>query len=247
MRRHISPPVGVRILSGVDDLLFNGGNLGAALEAQAARMREAVDAEPEESLKQADVEEWAAALAHHFAIACPQLKVDQVSREPVQEVKIDVSGDPGRDFRAGSDLAYNYPGYRVVVHIPFEGDAGVFSLRPNQFNFNPPRGRVQGGDLLKTIEYAQDAKPEIDSQVNEFINSASMWLGWARGQIESFSQNIEQQARQAIEGRRQRIEQRDAHLAESSIRPPARSRGEDLHPGRACPASRAATSGDARR
>ena len=48
MRRHISPPVGVRILSGVDDLLFNGGNLGAALEAQAARMREAVDAEPEE-------------------------------------------------------------------------------------------------------------------------------------------------------------------------------------------------------
>lgn len=206
------------------DLLFNSGDLGAALEQQATRMRQAVAAESEESLKQADAEEWAAALAHHFAVGCPELKVDQVTRDPVQEVKVDVSGDRSRDFRAGSDLAYNYPGYRVVVHIPFDGDGGVFSLHPNQFNYNPPRGRVEGQDLLKTIEYAQDTKPEIDSQVNEFINSASMWLGWARGQIESFNDNIEQQARQTIEARRQRIEQRDAHLAESSI--PVRTAGQ---------------------
>src|SRR4051794_20086690 len=97
-----------------------------------------------------------------------------------------VTSGPARIWRT------TIPGYRVVVHIPFEGDAGVFSLRPNQFNFNPPRGRVQGGGLVKTIEYSQDTKPEIDGQVNEFINSASMWLGSARGQIDSFNNNIEQ-------------------------------------------------------
>lgn len=209
----------------MDDLLFSSGDLAAALDEQAARMRQAVEAEREESLKQADAEEWAASLAHHFAVACPELKIDQISREPVQEVKVDVSGDRSRDFRAGSRLAYNYPGYRVIVHIPFDGDAGVFSLRPNQFNFNPPRGRVKGQDLLKTIEYAQDTKPAIDSEADEFINSANMWLAWSRGQIDSFNNSIEQQAGQAIEARRQRIEQRDAHLAESSI--PVRSGEEE--------------------
>lgn len=65
----------------MDDLLFNSGELRLALEAQAKKMRDAVEAEPEESLKQADVDEWAAALAHHFAVACPDLRADDVWRE----------------------------------------------------------------------------------------------------------------------------------------------------------------------
>ena len=64
-------------------------------------------------------------------------------REPVKDVKVDVSWDRSRYFSDSySDLARNFPGYRVVVHIPFEGDAGVFSLRPSSFNFNPPGGRL---------------------------------------------------------------------------------------------------------
>jgi hypothetical protein len=123
----------------VDDLLFNSGELRLALEAQAKKMRDAVEAELEESLKQADVGEWAAALAHHFAVACPQLQTDDVWREPVKDVKVDVSWERSRYFSdPDSDLARNFPGYRVVVHIPFEGDAGVFSLRPSSFTFNPP-------------------------------------------------------------------------------------------------------------
>jgi hypothetical protein len=70
-----------------------------------------------------------------------------VWREPIKEVKVDVSWDRGRYFSDyASDLARNFPGYRVVVHIPFEGDAGVFSLRPSSFTFNPPRGRVNEGE-----------------------------------------------------------------------------------------------------
>src|SRR5687767_1010825 len=83
-----------RILIVVDDLLFyRGGELSQALESQANKMRQAVAAEPEESLNQADIDEWAAALAHHFAVACPELKHDEVSREPPTDVKLDVSRD----------------------------------------------------------------------------------------------------------------------------------------------------------
>ena len=219
------PSRAARILVRVDDLLFNGGELRLALEAQAKKMAEAVEAEPEESLKQADAEEWAEALAHHFAIACPELQTDDIWREPVNDVKVDVSWDRSRYFSDyASDLARNFPGYRVVVHIPFEGDAGVFSLRPSSFTFNPPRGRIQGSDLVLTIEYARDSQPDIDGQVNGFVGTVSQWLGFARGDVDSFNAGLEQQARQTIEGRRQRIERRDEHLAQSSI--PVRRPGE---------------------
>jgi hypothetical protein len=122
----------VRILDGVDEYLFMGGELRLALEAQAQKMREAVEAEPEENLKQADPLESAAALAHHFAVACPELNTDEVWMEEPRPVKIDVSRDPGRYFSDPySDLARNYPGERIVVHVPFKGDAGVFKLRPS--------------------------------------------------------------------------------------------------------------------
>jgi hypothetical protein len=209
----------------MDDLLFQSGDLGASLEAQADRMRQAVEAEPEESLKQADVQEWAEALAHHFAVAAPELKPDDVWMEPVKDVKIDVSWDRSRHFSDyGSDLARNYPGYRVVVHIPFEGDSGVFKLRPSQFSFNPPRGRVSNDDLVLTIDYPRDSQPDIDGHAQGFINAVGQWLGWAAGQIDSFNSTLTPEAVRAIEGRRQRVAKRDEHLAQSSI--PVRRPGE---------------------
>lgn len=109
----------------------------------------------------------------------------------------------------------------------------MFSLRPSSFTFNPPRGRVKDGDLVLTIEYARDSQPNIDSEVNNFIGTVSQWLGFARGDIDSFNRTLEQEARQAIQTRRQRIEERDAHLAQSSIpeRRPAESGKKTYIPG----------------
>lgn len=209
----------------MDELLFNSGELRLALEAQTRKMREAVEAEPEESLKQADADEWAQALAHHFAVACPELQTDDIWREPVADVTVDVSYDRSRYFSDPySDLARNFPGYRVVVHIPFKGEADVFKLRPSSFTLNPPRGRVAGSDLVPTIDYPRDSQPNIDAEVNGFVGSVGQWLGFARANIDSFNASLEREARQAIEGRRQRIERRDAHLAQSSI--PVRRPGE---------------------
>ena len=108
--------------------------------------------------------------------------------------------------------------------MPFEGEADVFKLRPSSFNFNRPRGRIKGDELVLTIEYPHDHPLDIDATVDGFIASVSQWLTYARADIDSFNGNLEQQARQAIERRRQRLEQRDAHLARSKI--PVRHPGE---------------------
>jgi hypothetical protein len=130
--------VRTRILGHVDNLMFNGGQLRLALDEQAKKMAAAVEAEPEESLAQAEADEWAASLAHHFAVACPELKTGEVWREPVREIGIDVSRDPGRFISDPySPAVRNYPGYRVVVHVPFEGDVSVFKLQASTRSYSP--------------------------------------------------------------------------------------------------------------
>lgn len=215
----------VTILDGMDDYLFQGGDLRLALEAQGQKMGHAVDAEPEESLKQADHQEWAEALAHHFAVAPPALRADDVWMEPVKEITIDVSGDRRRDFSdAYSELARAFPGYRIVVHVPFDGEADVFKLRPSQFTTNPPRGRVSGHDVLLTIEYPRDSQPGIDGAAQNFIDTVGRWLDFARTDIASFNAGLAERALQKISGRNQRLQQRDLHLAQSKI--PVRRAGE---------------------
>jgi hypothetical protein len=200
----------------VDELLFSNGELRLALEHQTARLRDAVEAVPEEHVLQADVDEWAAALAEEFRVDAPELQVDQMYREPAEDVKVDVSHDPGRYFSPYT-TDRRIAGYRVVVRIPFTGDKGVFELRPNQFTFNPPRARVDTGELALTLEYPHDKPPDIDAHVNGVVGTMQQWLGWARGEIDSFNQTLGQAARSAIAGRRARIEQREEHLATSSI------------------------------
>jgi hypothetical protein len=209
----------------MDALMFSEGEVRLGLEDRARKMVTAVGAEPEESLKQADAEEWAGSLAHHFSVACPELRVDDVWMEEVRDVKVDVSRDQMRAIiDPYSDAVRNFPGYRVVVHVPFDGEADVFKLRPSQFTYSPPYGRVQGSDLVLTIDYPRDTQPDIDARVQEFIGTVGRWLGFARADIDSFNKGLEQQAGQAIVARRQRIEQRDAHLAQSKI--PVRRSGE---------------------
>jgi hypothetical protein len=210
----------------VDDLLFHDGDLGRSLEAQAEKMRQAVASESEENVKQADVDEWAEALAHHFAVSCPELKQDEVWREPAQDVEVDVSHDQRRFFGGDyiPDIAYEFPGYRVVVHLPFEGDAGVFKLCPSTRTTIWPRGRIGKDELLFTIDWPHDDQPDIDTKAQEAIGGVARYLEWARRQIESFNSVLPHQAQQAIFARRQRLEQRDANLAKSSI--PVRRPGE---------------------
>jgi hypothetical protein len=114
---------------------------------------------------------------HHFAVACPELKLDDVWMEPPKDVKIDVSGDRSRYFSDyASDLPRNFPGYRTIVHVPFEGDAGVFRLRTSSFTTIWPRGRVEGNDLIMTIDYARDQTPNVDAEAQSFMDLVSKYL-----------------------------------------------------------------------
>jgi Methyltransferase domain len=98
----------------------------------------------------------------------------------------------------------------VASHAPV-------SLRPRSFTTLWPRGQVKNDELLLMIDYPQDQTPNVDGPTQEFIRRVGQYLEWSRQQIDSFNRILEQEARRAIEARRQRVEQRNAQLAKSSI------------------------------
>lgn len=145
--------------------------------------------------------------------------------EPVRDVKIDVSWDRGRYFSDyASDLAPQLPQLPHRGAYPVRRGRRSLQAAHQPVQLESAQGPVDS-DLLLTIEYPRDQKPDIDAHVNGFVNDVSTWLGWGRDQIDRFNLTLETEAERTILARRQRVEERDAHLAASTI--PLRHAGAD--------------------
>jgi hypothetical protein len=198
------------------DLLFNEGHLDASLEELSRKLAHEVEAAPADHVLSVDEDAWAAALAERWAVTCPTLRTDDMWQDEPQEVQVDVRYDQGRAIFDRSRPVM-WPGFRVVVHIPFEGDPGVFKLRPNSFTFNPPRAAIGGSDIVDVIEYPHERPVDIAGQARQLANVIEQWLGWARSQIATYNAGLEQQARAAIANRRQRVEAHQQHVASTGL------------------------------
>jgi hypothetical protein len=207
----------------VDDLLFNSGYLRDALAQQAARMSEEVKRAPEDHLLHADVDAWATALAERWQVEAPKLapEEDWYQDEP-QPTQVDVSHEHFMRAITDPSTPTYIDGYRVVVRIPFSGDAGIFQLRPSSYTLNPPRGTVRGSELTQTIEYPHDRPADIAAAARGLANSVGTYLRSAAADIEVFNQSLEAQARGVVETRRQRILAHREHVAATGL--PTRKR-----------------------
>ena len=198
------------------DLLFNEGHLDASLEALSRKLAHEVEAALADHVLSVDEDAWAAALAERWAVTCPTLRTDDMWQEEPQEVQVDVRYDQGRAIFDRS-RSVMWPGFRVVVHIPFDGDPGVFKLRPNSFTFNPPRADIAGSDIVDVIEYPHERPVDIAGQARQLADVIEQWLGLARSQIETYNAGLEQQARAAIANRRQRVAAHQQHVASTGL------------------------------
>ena len=56
----------------------------------------------------------------------------------------------------------------LTVHIPFEGDPGVFSIAPSAYNSRVAEGEVEGNEVLLrvvVIDGSYDVQAHIDREV----------------------------------------------------------------------------------
>lgn len=197
------------------DLLFVNGDLGAALDHQRRLLAEEVDSAPEEHVLQVDENAWAAALVERYEAEAPVLQPEDWSISKPEEIRVDVSHDQSRAIWSEGPVYIS--GFRVSVHVPFTGDAGVFGMRASSFTYNPPRGSVRGNEVVKVIEYPHDAQANIRGIADTFVSDLQQYLGWARSDIEAFNRTLEGEARGAISRRRERLIRLRDQVAEAGI------------------------------
>lgn len=191
-------------MSALPDLLFYDGELSAALEATAKRLDGEVDSVPEDHVLHADDDSWIAALVTRHSVAVPALTPEDVWMDPPEEVPVDVGHDyarraldPGQRFLIA--------GTRNTVHIPFNGDEGVFRFTPSSRNFNPPRAEVRNGELVRSWEYPHDSPIDLRTEVDALVGAIQSYLSWASADIATFNQSLDSRARQRIAARRERV------------------------------------------
>jgi hypothetical protein len=195
------------------DALFSRGSLRDTLEATLPRIEEEVDGAPEDHLLHADVEEWVKAIAALRGMRTPTL--GEPWMDDAEEVQVDVSREQAT--RVLGPEVQAVPGYRVRVHVPFDGDGAVFLLSPSTYTSSLPIAEVGDRELIHVIEYAYDRRVSIKGSTERLVQQVEQHLRWANDDIEQYNARLEQRARTAIQNRRARVKRHREHLAATGL------------------------------
>ena len=106
------------------ELLFYPGDLRHTLENIKAQLAQDIAKTPDDHVLEADEEAWADALVERYRVEAPELRRDEMWQEQPEQMDVDVSHDFRRAVIPGERALIS--GYRVVIHIPFDGDGGSF-------------------------------------------------------------------------------------------------------------------------
>jgi hypothetical protein len=197
--------------------LFNGGMIRDTFAAREEAMRAVIENEAEEAVLHVDVDEWAAALAHHYAMECPKL-TGVVSQSKPRETTIDVTGDHMRDWGFYPERARRYRAHAVDIYWEFAGDRQVLRLNPQRLHVStPPAADVRGDELVQEVKWPHDKPAPVDQEACRFRERVANFLESAEKLIDEYNDNLESTARNAIEGRLARLRPRDEDLAKSKI------------------------------
>lgn len=195
-------------------LFFSRGHLLQGLEAHRQSLEEEVEAAPEASVLRVDEAQWARALVDRYAVQAPALRREDATMEEPSPTQVDVSWDSSRFIRFRPTYV---PGHQTVVHVPFTGEKDIFEFLPSSHILVELHARVAENELLIDVEYPDDKPLDIGSYTDKFIERVETNLTYARADIASFNDDLEQVALSAIIARRARIAAHVAHLATTGL------------------------------
>ena len=129
------------------------------------------------------------------------------------DAQIDVS----RDFRRvvfDRNTPFYIPGTRVTFYVPFTGDSDLFHCQPSTRSLNPPRATVRSNELVFTYDLTGDRMTQVKESFEETLDRTKTEVGRVNADVASFNASLAQNARQALNARREKLLQ-DRNLVES--------------------------------
>ncbi len=193
---------------------FSHGELSQSLDEQRRRLKASADNATEDYLLNIDIEEWVAHLASEYAVDVPELYPDQMVLNDEGETQVDVSHEHFNRAISDPSTPSYVPGRRIRICIPFSGDARFFTLRGSSWDMNPPRAIVAPGELQLVFEFPTDVerRPDIKAESDAVIRKVERGLEVLRPDCEAFHRELETDARNLIQARRDRVLADHAHL-----------------------------------
>lgn len=184
--------------------LFSSHDLRSIIENQRNSLRQEVEQMDANRLLNTAPADLCRYLVEKYNLTPPVLKRDSWSADE-QETQIDVRNDPNRWItdRSRSCLI---PGQRVIIEVPFDGEAELFYARPSSFSSMLPRAEIRGNSIFLKFDIAHDAQQRnIKQEAENILNDVDQYLGWVRSDVNGFVQGLAAEADRAITSRRDRI------------------------------------------
>lgn len=189
-------------MAPLGDILFwnnRGPALDDVLRYNAEQLRAKVDELDDSIFDKQEDGEIVAFLMKSESIQA--LSIDLNLATPhVRETQIEVSDDYGFSGRGRVKVR----GLEATKAIPFTGDPNLWSLRPNPFDLNPPRGIIQGNSLVVGITVREQQTEDAKRYIGETIATVVTNLERQRSQIDAFNNSISGLAMPLIQQRRAR-------------------------------------------
>jgi hypothetical protein len=173
--------------------LFTGsGDVVSHLRNFRDRMRAEVrDWDEDELLKtpHSDIVDY---LVSKYSVECPVLDRDGGQLLPGREITV-------HDGRFGPIKTR-----RRVLLLPFAGTSDVFRLTPSTISAQPPRANIDGG-LLGLVLDGTDTPAANRAAFDRQIEIVEQYLGWLRGDIDSYKTQLEASVSSTVASRCQEI------------------------------------------
>jgi hypothetical protein len=196
-----------------NNILFHGPRLSDVFDAQHKALREKIDGFASNYIFNVDENDLVRSLVDQFSLDTPKLNIDARTIDSSEEVR-----QTRDEFGDAYDARFNI----YTVMIPFDGEAVIFTFRPNSYDYNPPRGIVEGGDLKMTFVQRLHDAAQLKAEIEDATRQVEKYLRWSDEMIKPFNEQLETVTRQYLQYRKQKLGKDISVLAEIGI--PVRKR-----------------------
>lgn len=200
------------------DHLFYRNDLRATLQGNLKQAKLAVDNLPERDFLHSSEEEVVEHVFSTFEAFPLELHADQVQMD-THESEIDVRHDFARAVFDKSRPCM-VPATKVVVSVPFSGDAALWNCKPSTYTLNPPRANVRtgrGADEHGEIEIVMVEPTDsvgdgskFNTELDSTLSSIRGYLGNIRKEVEAHNRELREHIQKSVASRKSRLQTKDS-------------------------------------
>jgi hypothetical protein len=179
-----------------DVLYFNRTGMFAILDMQRKESDKAIDSIDTDTLLNTPTNDVVVDIVDKYKLEVPILSRDEAHMDPPREVTMTIQ-DYGRTIHPTGTL--------LTLHVPFTGDAGMFWVQPSTYDSGPPRGTLNGQELILRMRGTKLEPAAVEKHFNSTLDVFERYFNWQRTSVDQFLTELTQRARQTIEARKARL------------------------------------------